>query len=93
MIDACHIVPFAVSHDDTVCNGLSLCPNLHRAFDRGLIALDENYRLVISQNFSENDSDYSIKKYEGSRILLPDMKDHYPAWENLRWHREHVYLN
>src|SRR5690606_13110164 len=37
MIDACHIVPFSESHDDTIGNGLSLCPNLHRAFDRHLI--------------------------------------------------------
>jgi putative restriction endonuclease len=35
MIDACHIIPFSESHDDTISNGISLCPNLHRAFDRG----------------------------------------------------------
>jgi putative restriction endonuclease len=40
MIDACHIVPFNESYDDTVTNGIALCPNLHRAFDRGLIAID-----------------------------------------------------
>lgn len=35
-----HIVPSNVSHDDTVTNGISLCPNLHRAFDRGLITIN-----------------------------------------------------
>src|SRR5690606_5456630 len=86
MVDACHIVPFAVSHDDTVCNGLSLCPNLHRAFDRGLIAVDEDYRVIVSRDFSEGDSDYLIRKYEGSLIVLPAVKEHYPAREHLKWH-------
>jgi putative restriction endonuclease len=30
LLDACHIVPWSVSHDDTIGNGLALCPNLHR---------------------------------------------------------------
>jgi len=37
MVDACHIVPFSEAYDDTLTNGIALCPNLHRAFDRGLI--------------------------------------------------------
>lgn len=36
MIDACHIVPFSESYNDTVTNGIALCPNIHRAFDRRL---------------------------------------------------------
>ncbi|MBL0048965.1 MAG: HNH endonuclease [Bacteroidetes bacterium] len=34
MVDACHIKSFALSHNDTITNGIALCPNLHRAFDR-----------------------------------------------------------
>jgi putative restriction endonuclease len=48
MIDACHIVPFAESHDDTIKNGISLSPNLHRAFDRYMISINENYEVVVS---------------------------------------------
>lgn len=33
--------------DDTIGNGLSLCPNLHHAFDRGLIAIDDEYRVLV----------------------------------------------
>lgn len=29
LVDACHIVPFAISKDDTINNGISLSPNLH----------------------------------------------------------------
>ncbi|WP_379661331.1 HNH endonuclease [Pseudopedobacter beijingensis] len=34
-IDACHIIPFSLTHDDRITNGIALCPNMHRAFDRG----------------------------------------------------------
>jgi predicted restriction endonuclease len=39
MVDACHIVPIGRHGSDHVTNGLSLCPNLHRAFDRGLLSV------------------------------------------------------
>lgn len=62
MIDACHIVPFSESYDDTIGNGLSLCPNIHRAFDRGLITIDENYKIVISNDFVEDKQPLFNKK-------------------------------
>jgi putative restriction endonuclease len=93
MIDACHIVPFSQSYDDTISNGISLCPNLHRAFDRGLITIDEGYRVVTSSNFSESGSDYSIRAYHGKKILLPHEHCYYPSLENLEWHRNNIFKN
>jgi putative restriction endonuclease len=49
MVDACHIIPFSESHDDTIANGITLCPNLHRAFDRRLIGIDSEYRVIVSK--------------------------------------------
>lgn len=86
MIDACHIVPFSESHDDTITNGISLCPNLHRAFDRGLISLDTAYRVLVKP-FKEQENFYSIKQFEGRQILLPNSKHYFPAQENLAVHR------
>lgn len=91
MIDACHIVPFSVSYDDTVTNGIALCPNLHRAFDRGLIAIDEDYKVVVSKSFREDETSYSIKAFEGKEIQLPKMKSYYPLTENFEWHRNNVF--
>lgn len=91
MVDACHIVPFSVSYDDTVTNGIALCPNLHRAFDRGLITIDENYRVVVSNIFKEDESSYSIKFFEGKKINLPNKKNYYPLKDNFKWHREKIF--
>lgn len=88
VVDACHIVPFAESQNDHITNGIALCPNLHRAFDRGLISIDDNYRLLVSNDFVEpSDSPYGIKQFEGKEIKLPDYPKYYPLAENLAWHR------
>lgn len=91
MVDACHIVPFSISHNDTICNGISLSPNLHRAFDRGLVTLDYNYRVMVSNIFTENINNNSIKPYKDKLIILPVVEKYYPAQENLEWHRKNVF--
>lgn len=90
LIDACHIVPFSQSHDDTVTNGLALCPTLHRAFDRGLIAIDpDSYRVRVSTRMTEPaTSTYSIQQFQGQEIQLPQNKNHRPSRENLAQHLE-----
>ena len=93
MVDACHIVPFSESHDDTITNGISLCPNLHRAFDRGLISIDNDFKLMISDKFSESCIDYSIAQYSCKKLMLPLDKKYYPAINNLEWHRLHIFKN
>lgn len=87
MIDACHIVPFSESHDDTVSNGIALCPTLHRAFDRGLISFSSDYRVLVSDRFEEKPGEYGIRKFEGKQLLLPDNALYHPRKENLEWHR------
>lgn len=91
-IDACHIVPFAVTHDDKVTNGIALCPNLHRAFDRGLVSVGEDYTIIVSAHIDELvDHPYSLSKLNGKSILLPQVNRYYPSQENLAWHRENVF--
>ncbi len=85
MIDACHIIPFAESHDDTITNGISLSPSLHRAFDRFLVTINDNYRVVVSDKFIEQ-GDHSLKKFHDQEILLPNNQDYRPSTENLQWH-------
>ncbi len=93
MVDACHIIPFSLSFDDTINNGIALCPNLHRAFDRGLIALDSDYKVRVSGIFHEETSNYSIKSFDGQRILLPIEKNFVPSLENLDWHIKNIFRN
>lgn len=91
LIDACHIIPFSVEHDDTIGNGIALCPNLHRAFDNGLITVDNNYKVIVSRKFTENNSQYSIKQFNNKKLILPQNKLFYPRKEVLQWHNENIF--
>jgi len=91
MVDACHIIPFSESFNDTITNGIALCPNLHRAFDRGLIAIDGNYKVIVSDSFREDKTSYSIKAFEGKKIILPYQNDYFPLKENFEWQKNNVF--
>lgn len=91
-IDACHVVPFSLTHDDKVTNGIALCPNLHRAFDRGLVSVDSEYRILVSSHVEEDTEHlHSFKKISGKPIILPKQIQYQPAQENLEWHRMEVF--
>ena len=84
LLDACHIVPWSVSHDDTIGNGLALCPNLHRAFDRHLFWVDADYRVRVADGFGElGGHDYGVQRFNGQLLRLPKVRAWWPRVENL----------
>jgi putative restriction endonuclease len=84
LLDACHIVPWSVSHDDTIGNGLALCPNLHRAFDRHLFWVDADYRVRVAEGFGElSGHDYGVQRFNGQLLRLPKVRAWWPRAENL----------
>ncbi len=92
MVDACHIIPFSSSLNNSLTNGIALCPNLHRAFDRGLISVDDNYEIILSNSFIENDfSEYSFSKIKGKKISLPSDNDFIPSAKSFSWHRQNIF--
>lgn len=88
MVDACHIVPFSEGYDDTLTNGICLCPNLHRAFDRGLISVSDNYQVILNKDFVENQSTYNLSQFAEKQILLPKRIEFYPSLKNISEHRK-----
>jgi putative restriction endonuclease len=88
MIDACHIVPFSHSQNDHITNGISLSPSLHRAFDRGLIAIDDDYRVRIKAGLEESGAAFILQVFAGNKLHLPDNPKYRPDPANLKKHRE-----
>ena len=92
LLDACHIIPFNKSRDDRISNGLALCPNLHRAFDRGWVGVDENFKILVSDCFVELPHHaYALGHLRGRPLILPFGVKHRPSLEHLTWHRNHVF--
>ena len=92
LVEACHIVPISVSGDDKVTNGIALCPNLHAAFDKGMIAVDDRLRVIVSPSLADNTaSTYNLKQFHGQPLRLPFGEMHYPKQESFAWHLRERY--
>jgi len=92
LIDAAHILPVGAERSlDDVQNGLCLSPTYHRAYDRGLIYLAEDRRMLI--NIKKKDELVSLglggglRDFEvhlGREIFLPPDRKQWPKTEFIR---------
>ena len=89
--DAAHIIPFSVSYNDDIRNGISLCKSHHWAFDAGLISVNEAYEVIVSPAMTEQGPTASmLTGLRDREIWLPGEPEHRPAPEALAWHRQTV---
>jgi len=92
ILDAAHIIPVSEGGQDTYENGLGLCPNCHRMFDKGLILIDEHGVIHINTRYAEEydeigraDSLGTLRTtLDGASLRLPQDKKYHPSPENLR---------
>jgi putative restriction endonuclease len=90
IVDGAHIKPFAKFKDDSYTNGISLCKNHHWAFDHGWFGIDSEYRIVIRENWIDENSPSGIKsmnEYHHENIVLPHDEEFLPDRDFLAWHR------
>ncbi|MYA99248.1 hypothetical protein F4X90_06150, partial [Candidatus Poribacteria bacterium] len=91
MTDAAHIIPFSLSYNDDVRNGISLCKSHHWAFDTGLISLSDEYQVIVSPSiYEQGPTRWMLTELRDKLIRRPEEEQHYPAQEALAWHRERV---
>ena len=49
IVEAAHILPVSNSEsNDETNNGIALCPNHHKSYDRSLIAFDNDFRIILN---------------------------------------------
>ena len=90
--EAAHIIPFKVSGNNDVRNGISLCQLHHWGFDRGLISFTDTYKIIVSGLMVEKGPpEWKFTTLKDKKILVPENKEHYPAQAALAWHREHIF--
>jgi putative restriction endonuclease len=86
---AAHIRPVAASGPDSVRNGLALCGTVHWMFDRGLLSLDDDYRILIARNLVPEPV---LRLIDPEGILrVPARSEYRPHAQFLRYHRENVF--
>lgn len=89
-VQAAHIRPVSQAGPDTVRNGLALSGTLHWMFDRGLVSVAEDHRILISHNKVPDDVVRRLVM-PGQRLHLPRDERKHPHPEYLRYHREEVF--
>lgn len=85
-----HIKPWSSDQENRMNPRNGLCLNaLHdKAFDRGLITIDEDFKIVISEKLEEVDKNF-FKVYQGGKIKLP--QKFYPEKEFLQYHNDVIF--
>jgi putative restriction endonuclease len=53
VIEAAHILPVGAGGEHRLDNGLALGADMHKLFDRGLLAIDPDYRIHVSSKIRE----------------------------------------
>lgn len=96
LLVASHIKPWAKDEENRLnpSNGICLSGTFDKAFDQGLITIDEDYRIVFSKELKSYTEQEFFKnefaKHEGSRIHLP--VKFLPNKDFLLYHNKNIFL-
>ena len=89
-VEAAHIRPVEHNGPDTARNGIALSGTVHWMFDRGLISLSDDLKILVSRQVNDPGRVTSLINRSG-RALTPERLAHRPHPRFLSWHREHCF--
>lgn len=81
-VEAAHIRPIGDGHNgpDSIWNGIALSRTAHWMFDRGLLSLEDDYKIIVSPHAPES----------ANRLLRPEMVADVPENPRERPHAKHL---
>lgn len=89
-VDAAHIKPVKANGPDAVNNGIALSGTAHWMFDRGLIGMDDDFKILISRHVNDPDGVRTLINKTGC-ALPPQRLSQRPHPHFLKWHRENCF--
>lgn len=95
LLIASHIKPWKAStpiEKTAAANGLLLNAFHDRAFDQGLISIDDDYHIMVNHDKVHHSeiNDAWIYDFEGREIALPTVSQ--PSHEFIEYHHEHIFF-
>jgi putative restriction endonuclease len=88
-VQAAHIQPVASMGPDSIRNGLALSGTVHWMFDRGLISIGDDYKILIAKNHVPDDAVRLLN--QSGLIHLPQDQALHPNAHYLKFHRDAVF--
>ncbi|MCL8011383.1 phosphorothioated DNA-binding restriction endonuclease [Streptomyces sp. AS02] len=92
-LEAAHVRWWAFDGPDDVDNGLCLCSLHHKLFDKGVLGVDNDYRILVSQRFvghSPASRDHVIA-LSGRPLVGPQPGTRPVAADHRAWHTSQVF--
>jgi hypothetical protein len=86
-VEAHHIRPVSDDGPDSVQNGVALCRLHHWAFEKGWIAVSDDYEILV-RDWEDVPGYEEFSRYEGDSLHLPENPQQYPDSKYLSHHRE-----
>ena len=88
-VQAAHIQPVASKGSDSVRNGVALSGTVHWMFDRGLISIGDDYKILVAKDHVPEDAARLLN--QNGSINLPENEALYPNAHYLKFHRDKVF--
>jgi putative restriction endonuclease len=88
-VQAAHIQPVASKGPDSVRNGIALSGTVHWMFDRGLLSIGDDYKILVAKNHVPEDAARLLNN--SGMINLPHDQTFYPNGSYLKFHRDNVF--
>jgi putative restriction endonuclease len=95
VLQAAHIRPLPQGGEHRLDNGLLLRSDVHTLFDRGYLAVDEKYRLLVSPRLRaefQNGDEFYERAASREPITVPQRGFDRPNKDFLNWHLDEVFL-
>ncbi|WP_428657699.1 HNH endonuclease [Runella sp.] len=86
-LEAAHIQPKAQAGTFLPCNGIALCRDMHWAFDKGLITLSDDLKIIVHEEMKDSE----LMEYNGKKIFTPVDPYFQPEKKFLNHHREKIF--
>lgn len=86
-LEAAHIQPKAQAGTFLPCNGIALCRDMHWAFDKGFITIDDAFKIIVHTEMQKS----LLMNYSGKEIFIPKEPYFQPAKKFLQHHRENIF--
>jgi uncharacterized protein YjbI with pentapeptide repeats len=83
-LEAAHIIPYCLTKDNNILNGLLLRADIHTLFDFNLVVINPDTTFVYLDNRLQQSDSYR-KLHRSSLVLPPDPIDHQPWLDAIRW--------
>ena len=88
-VEAAHIKPVAENGPETMSNGVALSGTVHWMFDKGLVSIGDDYRILVAKNRVPEDALRLLNA--NGQVNLPNDPALYPNAHYLKFHRDVVF--